>query len=311
MIVSIEQLQPVLHELNMGEVVAVVEMEGGSSPVFRIDLVNGKCLVLKTYTEGRGKTPEKEAFAAAQLRNLEIPVTRYLMLDETKTRLPFRFAVATYLPGVTADALKDHPGISSVHREMGALLRKLHSVRMPGYGHIGASGISRPVQTNAEFLRAIIADAFERFRDFGGDAVLARRLRVIVEDRFEDIVTHSAGPVFAHDDLHPGNVLVTKTADGTLALSGLIDFGNARAADAIFDLAKCLMCSMHQAPNCRKPMLEGYGAIDHPDPEAALWYYTLLHRVIMWWWLRHIGVIPTANAPSGLIDDLQAMASSS
>ncbi|MPZ35483.1 MAG: hypothetical protein GEV13_31710 [Rhodospirillales bacterium] len=30
MIVSIEQLQPVLRELNMGEVVAVGEMEGGS-----------------------------------------------------------------------------------------------------------------------------------------------------------------------------------------------------------------------------------------------------------------------------------------
>ena len=23
--------------------------------------------------------------------------------------------------------------------------------------------------------------------------------------------------------------------------------------------------------------------IDHPDPQGALWYYPLLHRVIMWW----------------------------
>ena len=51
MIVSIEQLRPVLHELNMGEVVAVMEMEGGSSPVFRIDLADGERLVLKTYAE--------------------------------------------------------------------------------------------------------------------------------------------------------------------------------------------------------------------------------------------------------------------
>ncbi|MGK9232464.1 aminoglycoside phosphotransferase family protein [Inquilinus limosus] len=308
MIVTIEQLQPVLCGLNMGEVVAVAEMEGGSSPVFRVDLATGERLVLKTYTDGLGKAPEAEAFAAAQLRALEVPVTRYLMSDGTKTRLPFRFAVTTYLPGVTADALKDHPGISGVHRDMGALLRKLHSVRMPGYGRIGASGIKKPVGTNAEFLRPIIADAFERFRYFGGDAALAGRLRQIVEDRFDEIVPHSTGPVFAHDDLHPGNILVTQAADGTLTLSGLIDFGNARAADAVFDLAKSLFCSMHQAPDCREPILEGYGAIDHPGPEAALWYYTLLHRMMMWGWLRRIGVIPTAGTPSGLIDDLQAMA---
>jgi aminoglycoside phosphotransferase (APT) family kinase protein len=308
MIVGIEQLRPVLRELNMGEVVAVAELEGGGSPVFRIDLAGGERLVLKAYPDGGGQAPTREAFAASQLRDLDIPVTRYLVLDETKARLPFRFAVTTYLPGVTADALKDHPDISSVHFEMGALLRKLHSVRMPGYGHIGASGIITPVQTNAEFVRAIIADAFARFRHLGGDAVLAGRLRKIVEERFEDIVTHSAGPVFAHDDLHPGNVLVTETAVGKLALSGLIDFGSARAADAVFDLAKGLFCSMHLAPDCRKPMLEGYGAIGHPDPEAALWYYTLLHRVIMWGWLRHLGVIPTADAPSGLIDNLQAIA---
>ncbi len=76
-----------------------------------------------------------------------------------------------------------------------------------------------------------------------------------------------------------------------LLLSGLIDFGNARAADAVFDLAKNLFNSEHEAPGCTAPMLEGYGPIDHPDPEGALWLYTLLHRVIMWWWLRHVGVI--------------------
>ena len=55
-------------------------------------------------------------------------------------------------------------------------------------------------------------------------------------------------------------------------------------------------------------MLEGYGPIDHPNPRGALWYYTLLHRVIMWWWLRHIGAIASADTPSGLIDDLRIMA---
>jgi aminoglycoside phosphotransferase (APT) family kinase protein len=132
-------------------------------------------------------------------------------------------------------------------------------------------------------------------------------LQSLAESQFDAIVPHSMGAVFAHDDLHPNNVLAVERPDGQLELSGLIDFGNAQAADAVFDLAKCLFCSAHEAPGCRGPMLEGYGPIDHPDPTGALRYYTLLHRVIMWWWLRHVGVIPSPDAPSDLIDDLWEM----
>jgi aminoglycoside phosphotransferase (APT) family kinase protein len=307
MIVVIEQLRPLLRDLELAEAISIAEMAGGSSPVFRIELASGERLV-KTYTDLRAKTPGKEAFAARQLSDLGIPITRYLMLDETQTRLPFRFALTNHLPGVTAGSLRDHPGISAVYRDMGALLRQLHTVRMEGYGAFDADGVRSAVKTNAEFLHAIIAHAFERFRHYGGDEALASQLRRILDRRFDDVVASSAGPVFAHDDLHPNNVLVIEAADGTLALSGLIDFGNAHAADAVHDLAKCLFCAMHEAPDCRMPMLERYGAIDHPDPEGALWYYTLLHRVIMWWWLRHVGTLPTADAPSGLIDDLRHMA---
>ncbi|HEV7275136.1 MAG TPA: aminoglycoside phosphotransferase family protein [Devosiaceae bacterium] len=306
-VLDVRELQPLLRELNLEVATAVTQLPGGSSPVFRIDLADGKRLNLKTYSYGLG-APRKEAYAISYLATLGLPVTQYLVLDGTRKWLPFCFAITSHLPGVSADTLKDHSKIADVYRQMGALLRKLHAVRMPGYGCMDDSGIVAPAHTNVDFLRRIIGDAFERFQHFGGDAALAERLRAVVAGRFDEIAMHTAGPVFAHNDLHPGNVLVTQTADGSLVLSGVIDFGNAHAADAVFDLAKALFCSMHQAPNCRAPMLEGYGAIDHPDPEGALWYYTLLHRMIMWAWLRQVEAIPAAETPSGLIDDLQEMA---
>ena len=77
--------------------------------------------------------------------------------------------------------------------------------------------------------------------------------------------------------------------------------------DALSDLAKTLFICEHEAPGSRAAILAGYGPIDHPDPEAALWLYTLLHRVIMWWWLRMIGAIPDGQ-PHDLIDALTTMA---
>jgi Ser/Thr protein kinase RdoA (MazF antagonist) len=104
-------------------------------------------------------------------------------------------------------------------------------------------------------------------------------------------------------------VLALRGIDGGLQLSGLIDFGNARAADRLFDLAEALFCSAHEDARSRQPLLEGYGPIDHPDPERALWLYTLFHRVSMWCWLTKLAPASSAgDGPAGLLRDLDEMA---
>jgi aminoglycoside phosphotransferase (APT) family kinase protein len=303
--VSLESIRPILGALGR-EPIALAPMAGGSAQVFRVDCHRGETLVLKTYDNDKPHTPSKDAYAAGLLRDLDLPVTRYLLLDESKTRLPFRFAVTTFLPGATAEALKDEPDIAEVHRQMGALLKRLHTVKMEAYGAVGARGVIKPYATNADYMRAMLADHFRHFRDWGGDAALTARLERVADERFE-AVTHSKGPVFGHDDVHPGNVLAARDSGGRLLLTGLIDFGNVRAVDPISDLAKSIFCSEHQAPGSAVAILEGYGAIDHPDPDGALWLYTLLHRVMMWWWIRHIGGKPDEGSLPGLIRDLDAM----
>ncbi|UXN74727.1 phosphotransferase [Devosia sp. A8/3-2] len=158
----------------------------------------------------------------------DLPIARYLLVDDSRRKLPFGFAVTSYLPGVTAGLLKNHPDIASLYHQTGALLRSLHEIAMPAYGAFDAQGIVDPLASNADFVRRMIEHSFERFAVMGGDPAVARRLREIVEARFVVIVPHSKGAVFAHDDLHPNNVLAVEDARGKLVLSGLIDFGNAR-----------------------------------------------------------------------------------
>jgi len=306
--ITAAELKPLLRELNQAEAVAVVPMTGGTSPTWRLDLADGEQLVFKAYAGAARWRDGKEAFAAAQLEALPIPVTRYLLIDDSGARLPYAFAIANYLPGATLKSLAGHPDTASAFRQVGALLRQLHGVRMPAYGAFGANGIVEPLATNVASVRQRIESAFPQFERQGADPALASRLRRIVDARFDSIVPHSPGAVFAHDDLHPNNVLFVERADRRLELSGLIDFGNARAADAVSDLAKCLFCSAHDMPGCMPAILSGYGPIEHPDPEGALWFYTLLHRVTMWSWLRHVGILASPDAPIDLIDDLREMA---
>jgi Ser/Thr protein kinase RdoA (MazF antagonist) len=196
------------------------------------------------------------------------------------------------------------PGIDAAYRQMGELLRRLHAIPMTAYGYIVGDGIRRPQPTNDEYMRSAFNQAFRQFREQTGEEALTRRLEEKAQSRF-DLLQHSAGPVLCHDDLQQGNVLAEYGTNGSLQLTGLIDFGNARAGDALFDLAKALFCCAHEDPRSREPVLAGYGEINHPDPEEALWLYTLFHRVVMWCGLTRRG--DTSDGPAGLLRDLDEM----
>jgi aminoglycoside phosphotransferase (APT) family kinase protein len=203
-------------------------------------------------------------------------------------------------------SLAGEPDIEAVYRRMGALLRRLHAIPMTGYGYILGDGIFEPRPSNADYMIDAFERVFRRFRRQNGGDALAGRLEAGARARYP-LLDHSAGPVLCHDDFQPGNVLAARDAAGELVLSGLIDFANALAGDPLADLAKALFCSTHENPRSAALLLEGYGPIDHPDPEEALWLYTLYHRLTMWTFLTRLGDDPASAGPAGLIGDLAAM----
>lgn len=302
-----DRLAAAFADFGLGVPTGITELIGGGARSFRIDRVDGPPLVLKVFNDALPYATGKETYASQLLRDLDVPMTRFLASDESRTRLPFRYTIANYLPGRQVMTFKDEPDVGDLYRQMGEMLRKLHTVPVPGYGAFGEAGVVDPAATNAEFVARFFAHGFGRFRHYGGGEALAQRLEQIVADH-ADVIAYSKGAVFAHDDFQPHNVLAERDVTGRLQLTGLIDFGNAKSSDAVCDLAKALFCSEHDAPGSAAAIRQGYGPIDHPDPDAALWIYLLLHRLTMWWWLRHAGVIQEGERHD-LIVDLEEMAS--
>jgi Ser/Thr protein kinase RdoA (MazF antagonist) len=284
-------------------------LEGGSTDVYRIDLAGGDrhALVLKIYPDEPAWAPAKEALVAGWLAALVPPVPRWLKVDASRAIIPRRFALLTWLPGWPLRHWFGDPNIASAYREMGELLRRVHDVPMVAYGYITGEGVENPRTTNAEYMAGAFEDVFRRFRDLGGDAHLGRRLEQVAGESL-DLLAELSHPVLCHDDFHQGNVLARRGSEGALRLSGLIDFGNARAADPLFDLSKALFCSAHEDARSCQPLREGYGRIDHPEPERALWLYTLFHRVSMWCWLTKLGHAASGPERGGLLRDLGEMA---
>lgn len=305
-----ETVQRLVQSLDPTLVVGGFDrLEGGSTEIYRIDLVDSARdpLVLKIYPDEPAWGPSKELLVAGWLKGLTPPVPEWLRLDETRAILPLRFALLTLLPGRSLRHWMAEPDVGQAYRQMGALLRRVHDISMPAYGYVRGHGIDEPRSTNSDYMTAAFEAVFRRFRDLGGDADLGRNLQRLAQGSF-DLFNESDGPVLCHDDFHQGNVLAMRDRTGRLQLSGLIDFGNARAADKLFDLAKALFCCSHEDPRSRQPILEGYGQIAHPDMERALWLYTLFHRISMWCWLTKLDADPTAkDGLTGLLRDLREM----
>ncbi|MBB3594145.1 Ser/Thr protein kinase RdoA (MazF antagonist) [Rhizobium sp. BK529] len=284
-------------------------LHGGSTEIYRIDLANAdyEPLVLKIYPDDPEWGPANEKLVAGWIRKLTPLAPKWLEIDESRSLLPLRYALLPLLPGRSLRDWMAETDIEQAYRQMGALLRNIHAMSMPAYGYLLGYGINRPMPTNADYMTSAFEDVFRRFRDLGGDADLGRRLQLLSEANF-GLLQQSSGAVLCHDDFHQGNVLALRNDSGRLQLSGLIDFGNARAADRFFDLAKALFCSAHEDPRSYKPILEGYGSVDHPDIGRTLWLYTLFHRLSMWCWLMKLGLDPaTENGPGGLLRDLHTM----
>ena len=284
-------------------------LHGGSTEVYRIDLANRPDpVILKIYRDEPAWAPAKEALVASWIEghDLGVAIPRWLRLDESRTLLPLRYALITWLPGQTVRSLAGEPDIGAVYRRMGALLRRLHAIPMTAYGYILGDGIFEPRASNADYMIDTFERVLGRFRRQGGGEALASQLEAQARERY-GLLDHCAGPVFCHDDFQPGNVLAARDAAGELVPTGLIDFANALAGDPLADLAKALFCSTHEDPRSSGPLREGYGPIDHPEPEEALWLYTLYHRLTMWTFLTRLGDDPASAGPAGLMADLVAM----
>jgi aminoglycoside phosphotransferase (APT) family kinase protein len=307
---DLDQVRPIVRALDGAlEAVGIHRLHGGSTEVYRIILAGqASPLVLKIYGDEPTWAPAKEALVAGWIDDrLPIPIPGWLRVDESRTLLPLRYALTTWLPGDPLRGLMSEPDIDAAYRQAGALLKRVHAIPMSAYGYVVADGVWDPQATNVDYMGRAFEQLFRRFRDKGGDLDLARRLQAIVHDR-SDVLAESAGPVLCHDDFHQGNLLAARDDAGDLRLTGLIDFGNARAGDALFDLAKALFCSAHEDPRSREPLLAGYGDIDHADPSGAIWLYTLFHRLSMWTWLTGLGDDPNAEGgPGGLLRDLAEM----
>ncbi|WP_407155990.1 phosphotransferase family protein [Bradyrhizobium sp. STM 3557] len=291
---SVAMVQAIVDQVIPASAVAAISrLHGGEmATVYEIAFVdaNHPPLVLKVYPEDLHWKMQKEITVLDLIGDrLSVPVPRILLADDSKTLLGLNFTLMTGLKGTKLGlgGLEEtlSPGERlSAHVQIGRLLREFHRIPMEAFGYIGAKSIVAPRPTNRLNVTYQFQRKLKEFVERGGDARLAERIAGHAAER-EGLLDGCTQAVLCHNDLHAGNLLAT-VSDGSVRLTGVVDFEGARAGDPLMDIAKA---AFYLKPDDRRAILEGYGELDRERGPETLDLYHLLFVLELWCWMAQIG----------------------
>jgi Ser/Thr protein kinase RdoA (MazF antagonist) len=263
--VDLEAARQLLPDFDLTE---IAPLDGGEVHAnYGLETADGRRLVLKVYRGELSWNRDKEVFLLGLVAG-RVPVPEVVYTTQG-------LLLMTRLPGRPARFTDGDP--VEVSRQLGGMLRKLHTITFDSYGYI-ETRVTSPVPTNSEYMRRRV----DRKVRSGPPGLRGSLNRYFAEREaaFEGCET----AVLCHNDAHDANVLVE---DG--CITGIIDWENAVAADPVFDLAKAWAFSDGRSDETLAAMLDGYGSL-RSDWREAFELYVVDHLLELWVWFAQLGV---------------------
>ncbi|QHY96485.1 Phosphotransferase enzyme family protein [Streptomyces sp. S4.7] len=194
------------------------------------------------------RVPRTEAFVADLVKEAAvIPVARaagvrtpaLVTFDDSRTDADVPYMVLERVPGTDLADLAGHDGIGAgagdVFREVGRELTRLHALTPEVVGELTGVPVEYDPDAGAphRLVDGLLGDGML-------DAEAARWLRGWF-DRLAERIPGALPRVLVHGDIAPQNLLVSPVAGpgrGRLALTGIVDWGDAMWADPAVEFAK-------------------------------------------------------------------------
>lgn len=277
------RLQPPLEPIGMER----VERGGYSGAVYLIDAADAPALVLKVYPLEPWWRMGKEVYVAGLLEGAPgVASPRFLIADDSRDLLPFRFAVMTRLEGerlALCEQRMSEAQLAAVWTQAGAQLRRIHDIPMAAFGYLIEDKLTRRSDSNRDYMDGMWREKIAEFRARGGGETLASAMDQRWRAR-RDLLDSCLAPKLCHNDFHPSNLLTAQEGDAW-RISGVFNFENAFAGDPLMDIAKCIHFSRIGSDEMRwRGILDGYGAIDRPDWRETVELDRLYQAVKFWDW---------------------------
>jgi aminoglycoside phosphotransferase (APT) family kinase protein len=244
---------------------------GGSTPVYRVDVMTDGDLFFLRLAEEPGERNDAEVQVHEILRANGIPVPEIVMWERDPPELDRSAALTTAMPGLPLEEATHLPAetVRRALRAAGRDLARINKVPVRGFGWTDPIDPAHGALTAEHHSRAMwtaeYAGATEEVLAAGllASGITSELERTI--DRWL-AMPDTGSSSLAHGDFDPTHIFVTRSGDYT----GIIDFGEIRGADPLYDLGYSLL--QDQQPD-RAPVfpavLDGYREVT-PFPEDVM-----------------------------------------
>lgn len=196
-------------------------------------------LIAKVYPDDFHWKMEKEVFLYGLIaKRIRIPTPEVVFYDDSKKILDKNILFLSKVGGARLSDESVHLSKKKVNRvyfQMGAILRKIHSIRFDRFGYIGKK-ILNPHKTNYGYMTFQFNKKIAEFLKFRGKKETADWISGFVAEN-RGLFKNCKSASLCHNDYHEGNVMI-KSTNSSATVEGILDVENMVAGDPILDLAK-------------------------------------------------------------------------
>ncbi len=275
-----EQIVALWQALELGTVQTLtVPQRGCSNACF---LVNENFVVRFQVTERPRHKFRTEQIAYNLLRDSDLPIPEVVVLDESRTLVPYAFLITTRLPGETVyDSWNglDRSAQQRLAFEAGQYLALLHRHTLPAFGSLSQLATdSFPAWT--AYLEDYVTQNVRQAREEDLlDATTTTRLEQLLV-RFQPLLAEVTTGSLLHRDYHFENLLQQEGR-----ITGIIDFEWALSGDPAFDCR--IDETLAECPGSVAPFYAGYAGVSplgaHHRLKVALYRLLLCLECIAGW----------------------------
>jgi len=236
----------------------------------------------------------KELYIMALYKRHNIPVPRIYGHDITRKSFSYDYILMEKFHDKTIADVWGSASIGDRRKiafAMGRFLRKLHSIKVEGFGNITAGGLKRHEEfsfrkfsdapANVEWTRQVLKDAYQ---DLSGlmsfHALNHQQLSRITKYLHDNVyLTEKADATLIHNDFNLEHIFIRKSGNDW-RITGIIDFEFAEAYAREFDFVKLHRRGLFEERYLLDDMIKGYGKnLLHPRLLDVIRYYRMVRDI--------------------------------
>ena len=195
-----------------------------------------------------------ERLAYDLLAKSAVPVPTVIVLDESRSIVPYDFIIVTRLPGVNVAESRDglnRAQVRELAREAGGSLALLHEITFEGFGKLSDLK-GQPFVSWPDYFRDYAQRYVQPAQEYDlVEGTTLSRLRGVL-DRAQDLLSQVTQGVSVHSDFHYENILQKRGR-----LSGILDFEWALSGDPSADFVTADVRE-EMLPGGEAAFVEGY-----------------------------------------------------